>query len=372
MEQTPSQAADPKLLRNSVDVFVHLSLIAILTIWCFRIFEPFLIPVMWGIIIAVALFPLFGRLTRLLGGRNGLAGVVFTVVALAAILYPTYRISDSFVHSVLDFQAQVDAGTVTVPPPSPSVADWPVIGEQTYALWSQASSNLDATLARLEPQIRELSRNALGWIGSIGKGILQTIFALIIAGFAMAHAEGGRERAHRVSRRIGGERGGALADLATGTIRSVAQGVVGIALVQSFLGGLGMALVGVPGWGVWTILILILAVVQLPPLLIMGPAAVYVFSTDAGTTVAVLFAIWAIIVSISDVFLKPLFLGRGMDIPMPVILIGAIGGVILSGIIGLFVGAVVLAIGYQLFQAWLESGAPLDSSEAGEEEGQPV
>jgi predicted PurR-regulated permease PerM len=130
--------------------------------------------------------------------------------------------------------------------------------------------------------------------------------------------------------RVAGERGALLPGLVAATIRSVAQGVLGVALVQTLLAGLGMAIYGIPHWGIWTVLVLPLAVVQLPPLL------------------------WALLVSFSDTFLKPLFLGRGVDIPMPVILIGAIGGVMLSGIIGLFVGAVVLAIGWRLLQVWME------------------
>jgi predicted PurR-regulated permease PerM len=151
-----------------------------------------------------------------------------------------------------------------------------------------------------------------------------------------------------------GKKGGKdFGDLAGATSRSVAQGVLGVALIQSILAGIGLLLMGVPYAGIWAMLVLLLAIVQLPPILILGPIIVYVFSV-AETVPAVIFMIWSMIVSSSDAFLKPLFLGRGMDIPMLVILLGAIGGMILSGIIGLFVGAVVLAVGYTLFVAWLD------------------
>ena len=142
------------------------------------------------------------------------------------------------------------------------------------------------------------------------------------------------------------------ADLSKATIRSVAQGVLGVAIIQSVLSALGMMVMGVPAWGVWTLLILMLAIAQLPPILILGFVSAYVFSV-AETTPAVIFLIYCLIVSSSDAFLKPLFLGRGMEIPMLVILLGAIGGMLMSGIIGLFVGAIILALGYQLFMAWL-------------------
>ena len=357
MEKAADAPTDPKLLRSAVDIFVHVALIAIIAVWCFRIFEPFVVPVMWGLIIAAALFPIFGRFRSLLGGRSGLAGVLFTLLALVLLIYPTVLISRSAVGSVSELHDRLESGTLTVPPPSESVADWPVIGERTYRTWSRASVNLQDTLEQFEPQIRGLVGRLFGIIGGLGLGILQTILAIIIAGFMLTFAETGREAANTVSVRIAGERGARLPGLCAATIRSVAQGVLGVALVQTLLAGLGMGIYGIPHWGLWTVLVLPLAVVQLPPLLVLAPVAIWAFSDAGATTGTIIFAIYALVVSFSDTVLKPLFLGRGVEIPMPVILIGAIGGVMLSGIIGLFVGAVVLAIGWKLLQAWLEPDA---------------
>jgi len=357
MEKAASAPTDPKLLRSAVDIFIHVSVIAIIAVWCFLIFKPFLMPVMWGLIIAVALFPIFRRLRSLLGGRSGLTGVLFALLALVLLIYPTVWISRSAVESVAHLHDRMEAGTLTVPPPSESVADWPLIGEQTYRTWSRASVNLQATLEQFEPQIRGFVGWLFGVVGGLGLGILQTILAIIIAGFMLAFAEGGRAAAHTVCVRVAGERGALLPGLTAATIRSVAQGVLGVALVQTLLAGLGMAIYGIPHWGLWTVLVLPLAVVQLPPLLVLAPVVVWAFSDAGATTGTIIFAIYAVVVAFSDTFLKPLFLGRGVEIPMPVILIGAIGGVMLSGIIGLFVGAVVLAIGWKLLQAWLEPDA---------------
>ena len=140
--------------------------------------------------------------------------------------------------------------------------------------------------------------------------------------------------------------------MAIETIRSVAKGVLGVAVIQSLLSAVGLVAIGVPAPGIWAGVILLLAIMQLPPLLVLGPIAVWVFSV-ADATPATIFAIYAFFVSISDSFLKPLFLGRGMDIPMLVILVGAIGGMMTSGIVGLFVGAVVLAVGYKLLISWM-------------------
>jgi len=147
-----------------------------------------------------------------------------------------------------------------------------------------------------------------------------------------------------------------IIELASATIRSVAVGVLGIAFIQAMAGGAGMVIVGVPGAGLWALFILVLAIAQLPPLLVLLPAIIYVFSTNDSTTVALIFTVWSVLVSFSDALLKPLLLGRGVKAPMLVILLGAIGGLIHSGFIGLFLGAVLLALGYQLFTAWLKIG----------------
>jgi len=157
------------------------------------------------------------------------------------------------------------------------------------------------------------------------------------------------------------ELGKDYADLSKLTIRSVAQGVLGVAMIQATLSALGMMVMDVPAWGLWTLLVLVLAIAQLPPIVVLGFVSAYVFSV-AETTPAVIFLVYCLIISSSDAFLKPLFLGRGMQTPMLVILLGAIGGMLMSGIIGLFVGAIVLALGYELFMKWLNKSEVASNS----------
>jgi predicted PurR-regulated permease PerM len=194
----------------------------------------------------------------------------------------------------------------------------------------------------------------IGLGGSFGGSLFTFIFATIFAGVFLANAEGGYGFTVRFMTRLAHERGQELGDLAIQTIRSVAQGVVGVALIQALLSGIGLMMIGVPATGLWVVLVLVLAIAQLPPLIVLGPIMVWVFSAY-DTMPAVIFMIYGLFVSASDSFLKPLFLGRGMDIPMPVILVGAIGGMVFAGIIGLFVGAIVLALGYNLFTNWLDT-----------------
>ena len=194
-------------------------------------------------------------------------------------------------------------------------------------------------------------------VAGLGLALIQFLISLIIAAVLLANAESCKRTTHAIFRRLAGEQGEEFANISAATIRSVVQGVLGVAIIQSVLAGIGLIAVDVPGAGIWALMVLFLAVLQLPPLLVLGPIIFYVFTTSA-TTPAVIFMIWSIVVSVSDSFLKPLFLGRGMDVPMLVILLGAIGGMMMSGLIGLFVGSVVLSLGYKVFQAWLMDDMP--------------
>jgi predicted PurR-regulated permease PerM len=372
MAETSPAAAKKEVLDLSIEIAIRLAVVALLAVWCFQIFRPFLLPMIWGMIIAVALAKPFGQLVGLVGGRRGIAAAIFTLAAIVLIVLPTFRIADSVVRSSVDLAQQMEAETLQVPPARESVRDWPLIGNRLYDSWNLAATNLDAAVARFTPQLR----TAGGWViakirGLLG-AILHTIIALIIAGFMLTYSQAGERAARGVMGRIGGERGEGIVQITGATIRSVALGVLGVALIQAAMGGIAMFLVHVPGWGVWTILILILAVMQLPPILVLGPVIFWVFSAVDSTMIAIVFTVWSLFVSVSDTFLKPLFLGRGLSIPMPVILIGAIGGLILYGIIGLFVGAVVLAIGYELFQAWMVEGAGAESGEGAGVEAEPA
>ncbi len=355
MPPTNSTTDDKAYLHKAVEVTIHIALIGALAYWSLLIFEPFRRPLIWGIIIALATYPIYCWLRTKLGERNGLAATVFTLLALAVLITPTVMLSTSLIETTQSLSQGIKDGTLAVPPPPESVATWPFIGEPLDKIWSLASVNLEAALKQLEPQYKAFANWLLSVVTGAGLGVLQFVIAIIIAGVLLAKANAGQKLARAIFTRLAGERGAKLADLAGATVRSVAQGVLGVALIQALLAGIGLIAADVPAAGVWTVLVLLLAVVQLPALLILGPIIVYVF-TVASTTTAVIFMIWSILVSASDTFLKPLFLGRGVDIPMLVVLIGAIGGMILSGIIGLFVGPIILSISYTLFIAWLNEG----------------
>lgn len=364
-DNTPESSDNHLFIKNAVEASIRIGLIFILVSWSYQIMKPFIVPVLWGAIIAVAAAPLILKLENIFGGRRTLAATLFTVVSLTLLIIPTVMLSGSIIDNLQGIAHALEKGTLAIPTPPDKVATIPVIGEQLDAIWFLASVNLEAAIAQFAPQFKSVGGTLLTAAGSGVSSVLQFIVSLIIAGIFLANTEGSVKASHSVARRIIGDKGPEWAELSAATIRSVVQGVLGIALIQATLAAIGLFAIGIPAPGLFTLLVLFVAIIQLPPLLILAPVAAYVFSY-ADTTPAVIFLIWSILVSMSDAFLKPMLLGRGVDIPMLVILLGAIGGMIMSGIIGLFVGAVVLALGYKLFVAWVnEDPMPEDMSVSG-------
>jgi predicted PurR-regulated permease PerM len=227
------------------------------------------------------------------------------------------------------------------------------MGGRLHALWATASGNLEAALGQVKPQLKAIGHWILSTGATAGFGIVMFALSIVIAGVLLSYGDRATDVARRLARRLVQERGDELVELTRVTVQSVTRGILGVALIQAVLAGIGLLAAGVPAAGLWALLVLLMAVVQIPALLLLGPIIVYVFATSS-TMMAVLFAIWTLAVSLSDNVLKPMLLGRGVDVPMLVIFMGAIGGFILEGIIGLFVGPVLLAVGYTLFEAWLE------------------
>jgi predicted PurR-regulated permease PerM len=341
-----------------IERVIELAVVAAFVVWCFRIAKPFLVPVLWGIIIAVALYPVFTRLRSLVRGRSGLAATIFVVVSLALVIGPTYYVGDSLLATGVEFRERLE-GTKQpyIPPPKEEVRGWPLVGPRVYAGWKFASEDTQGAMRRWDKQIKGIASGIVKLASSVGGAVLQSLLAIVIAGIFLGTADRGKRTALAIGERLAGDVGHKAVVDAAATIGSVAKGVLGVALVQGTLAAIGLFVMKVPAWGLWTVGVMILAIVQVPPLLILGPICAWVFSVTDGNTGPIVFTIYCVFVNISDGLLKPIFLGRGVEIPMPVILIGAIGGMISMGIIGLFLGAVVLAIGYNLFRVWLAAGS---------------
>lgn len=370
MNNSDTAAADRNFQKNAMASFIQIAAVVVLAVWCLRIVAPFVSIILWGLIIAVALYPLHVSLAAKFGGQDKLSATLFILLGLAILLVPAFVLTESSIVTLKSVGSELESGTVSISPPNESVAEWPLVGEQVHSIWSAAADNLEDTLNKYQDELKALGGHLFRFAGSMAVGILQFVASIIIAGVFLVSAEGGRRTSLTFASSLVGDRGEALTDLAIATIRSVAKGVLGVAIIQSLLAAIGLAVAGIPAAGVWTFVVLMLAIMQLPPIIVLGPIAIWFFSV-ADTMPATIFLVYSLIVSFSDGLLKPLLLGRGMEIPMLVILLGAIGGMIMSGLVGLFIGAIVLAIGYKILMAWMETDElnnprqPAAESEAG-------
>ncbi|MBF7729773.1 AI-2E family transporter [Pseudomonas sp. N040] len=344
-----------KLARGLLDVLIRAGLIAALVMYSYKVFQPFMGLMLWSVILAITLYPLHCMLKSRLGNRDGRAATLIVVVAIGILLIPVYLLGNSLTASVQTVMQLVKDGGLHIPPPADSIAQWPIIGAKLHAFWLEAATNLMSVAQKLAPYMKDISLTLLGQIAGAGVGLLVFIGALIIGGIIMAFGENGERSAIKIASRISGqEKGKAIAHLCTATIRAVAQGVVGIAFIQMFLIGLGFAVYGIEGAGLLAMAVLILGIMQLPATLITLPVIAYVLGTEGVSAASISFVIYTFVAGMADNVLKPLLLGRGVEVPMPVILIGALGGMVTGGIIGLFIGPVILAVAYQLFWQWVE------------------
>jgi predicted PurR-regulated permease PerM len=248
------------------------------------------------------------------------------------------------------------------------------VGKKVYGAWSNAAEDLPAVLEKLRPQLTKISKKALEVAASTAGAIFMFLGALIVAGIMMAYGRSGSEAMRRIFCRLSGrEKGPQLQGLATATVRSVAMGVIGVAFIQALLLGVGFIMAGIPAAGVLALVVLVLGILQLPALIVSLPAIAYLWGMgDASTAANLFFTVYLIIAGMADNVLKPILLGRGVEAPMPVILLGALGGMVSGGMIGLFLGAVILAVGYQIFMDWVAEHDLLEEGDAAQGEGAEV
>jgi predicted PurR-regulated permease PerM len=355
-EQTGTEASDAgttPAVRLAIEISIRLGAIILLVAACLVIIAPFLGIVVWALIIAIAMEGAHEALSRWLGGRRNLAAVVVVALTLILLIVPAVWLSETLISGAEHFAQDLSDGRLHVPPPDPSVADWPVIGARVYQGWTLASENLAEALSHLAPQLKAVSRWLLKAAGSTGIGMLQLVGSILIAGVMLARSEARRRAIERFAVRMAGtQRGPGLARLAEATVRSVVQGIIGVALIQAMLAGMGFLIAGIPGAGLWALLVLVAAVVQLPVAIVMLPPVFYGLSSIGGVP-AILLTLWCVGISLLDNVLKPILFGRGVEVSALVIFMGAIGGMLAMGLVGLFLGAVVLAVGFALFTTWL-------------------
>ncbi|MBR0900203.1 AI-2E family transporter [Bradyrhizobium tropiciagri] len=335
-----------------IQLAIRLGLLALLIYWSFVLVRPFVPILTWSVVLAVALNPVFNWLAGVLGGRAGIAALVLTLISLGVVIGPATWLGIGAVEGVREIAGQLSAGNVVVPSPPAAVKDWPLIGAPLYDFWDRASTNLRAVLREVVPHLKPLAGPLLGFASNAGVGMLKFLLAVVLAGFLFPYGSQLAAACRSFLSRIVPEQSEHFLDLAGTTIRAVSRGVIGIAVLQSLLAGIGFKLAGIPSAGLLAFVVMLLAIVQIGAAIVLIPVIIWLWSAKDFTT-ALALTLFFLVVGVLDNVLKPLVMGRGLTTPAPVILVGVIGGTLAHGIVGLFIGPIILAVAWEFITAWI-------------------
>jgi predicted PurR-regulated permease PerM len=338
----------------TMDLAIRLGFLGLVGYWSFRVIAPFLAILLWSAILTVALYPLFDLLARWLGTPR-LAAALVALLCLLVVVGPVTWLGYGLIGGVGSLVSGLETGQLSIPQPAQSVKGWPLVGERLYQLWSLAATNTMAVLVEVAPQLKPVGSKLLEITQSVFFGILELLASIVIAGFLFSR---GPQLVGALSAFVGralSHRGREMVQLAGSTIRNISRGVVGIALLQSILAGAGFVAGGIPAPSVLAFLVLLLGLIQIGPTILILPIVVWSW-TAMETTHALIFSTYMVLVGLMDNVLRPILMARGLTTPMPVIMLGVIGGTIAYGIVGLFFGPIVLSVAWALMLDWVQQG----------------
>lgn len=341
--------------KDTITNILKIVSLLIFLIWCFLIIQPFILVILWAMILAIALLPLYDKAINKLGpSKKKLGTVLFTLLLSILFVVPSYFITKSVASTTSSIIVDIKNNSLKIPAPNEGVEDWPLIGENIYKNWSAASDNIQDYAVVHKDIILNQSANLLSGFKGFVATFISFFIAFLLAVIFMYKSEYMSKSVLKFANKLIGSNGEELVIMSRDVIKSVVKGILLVAIIQSGLAFIGFKAIGLPAAGIFTFIILVTAIIQIPALLTMIPVIIIAFSIS-DTTPAIIFSIYCIVVGLLDNFLKPMLLGKGLQTPMIVILIGTIGGMLLHGIIGLFLGAIVLAVMYRIYQYWVNS-----------------
>lgn len=347
--------------RRLIDLGIRLLFLGLFAFAAFNIILPLAGIVVWAIILAVAIFPLFDWLQIKFGGRRGLAATVITLLGLAVTIGPLWASIASLAEHIGVLTTQVQNGTFHLPPPPERLNDIPVIGPKILEAWALFNSNLAGAIERYSAALLDFASTIGGTVAGIGLQLLALSLSVVVMGLLLSPGPKLGEMAEQFGNRVFAPKGGEFIKMATATVRNVSRGVLGVAALQAGAMGIVMMLFGIPAAGPLAAVILIFGIVQVGPLPVIIPLLICAFST-MGLGAAILLTALLIPLSLMDNILRPIFIAKGLSTPILVILVGVIGGVLSSGLIGIFIGPVILSVFYDLVMAWMAAGSPTDNA----------
>lgn len=336
-----------------VDRMIQIISLAVLIYWAAVLLQPFLTIIIWSIVLTVVLYPGFEFTVDRLRFPRVAAALLMTLLSILILVGPAGWLGLSLFNTLRYVAEGLGSGDIAIPSPPDAVRQWPIVGDQVYGFWLLASTNLQAALGKVGPQLGPISTTLLGLAGTAGISMLKFIAAVFISGFLLLPGPALVERARSTLRRIAAKRGDEFVDLIGATIRNLARGVIGVSLLQALLAGIGLIVAGVPAAGFIAFLILVLGIIQVDAIFVAIPIVIWAW-TKMDTTPALIFTIYLVPVSLLNYVLRPFVMAHGLKTPMLIILVGVFGGILAHGVIGLFVGPIVLAIAWELLTAWAD------------------
>lgn len=348
-----------------IDLTIRIGFLALFIYGTLMLVAPLFGLMLWAVILGVAVYPLHALLTRWLGGRPKTSATLLTLIGLAITLGPVALLGAEVVDLGVKLYDGLANGTLKLPPPRDELLDWPLLGPQIHAFWTRAHQNIAETLAQVAPVVLPTLQVAAGKLAGLGIDMIALALSVIIMGALLVIGGTFVDYTRRFAERVVKGSGAGMVDMAGATVRNVSRGVIGVAVIQSLLAGILMTTFGVPAAGPLALVALVLCVVQIGPALVLIPVIIWAW-TAMGTGQAVLFTALVVPVMLIDNVLKPLWMSRGLDTPMLVILIGVLGGLMAFGMVGLFVGPVILSVFHQLFVHWIDQDPAITPARSGE------
>lgn len=336
-----------------IDLVIRMVFLGLFVYSALVMVAPLASVVIWAGILTVALYPLFDWLQTKLGGRKKLATTIMVLVGLAVTLGPIATAISGASNAFAELTDKVQTGSLDVPPIPERLEEMPVVGDKVSEVWSQFDRNLEGAIQKYGPQIIEITKAVVGKIAGVGLGLLALALSVIIMGILLSPGPKIVEHLQVFANRIFEPRGGEFVSLAGATIRNVTKGVIGVAAIQAAVVWVLLAAFGFSSAAPLAFVCMILSIIQLGPGLVLIPAVIIAWSSMSGGA-ALVFTVLAVPTMIMDSFLRPVFISKGLDTPMLVILIGVIGGMMAYGLVGVFMGPVLFAVFYELFKLWIE------------------
>lgn len=356
--------ATPQDLTRLILAILFLGGMIAVSLW---ILLPFLPAIVWATTLVIATWPLFRRLEVALWNRRGLAVAAMTLALLVLLVVPLWRAIDIIVKNAGTIGAWGEHLAVMEFPPAPAwIAALPMVGESVAGTWNEVGkSGWQEVLQLAKPYAGMATQWFLGAIGGLGLMVVQLLLTIVVAVILYANGEQAAALVVRFGGRLAGERGRQSVILAAQAIRGVALGVVVTALVQSAVGGIGLLVAGVPFAGVLGAVMFFLCLAQLGPALVLVPAVIWMYATGSATLATVLLVFTVVAMTLDNV-IRPVLIRMGADLPLLLILAGVIGGLVAFGLIGIFLGPTILAVGYTLLRAWIDEGDLANKLDEGE------